>query len=99
MAWIRKGNQEYYYRSRRQGSHVISEYVGNGPLAELSAEIDQAERQERSARQKQERQRQQEYKQAERTADQAGDLINMITQAAYLATGHYTHKRQWRKRQ
>jgi hypothetical protein len=99
MAWIRKGNQEYYYRSRRQGSHVISEYVGNGPLAELSAEIDQAERQERIARHKQERQRQQEYKQAERIADQVGDLINMITQAAYLATGHYTHKRQWRKRQ
>ncbi|MBT7082547.1 MAG: hypothetical protein HN929_13990 [Chloroflexi bacterium] len=99
MAWIRKGNQEYYYRSRWQGSHVISEYVGNGPLAELSAEIDQAERQERIARHKQERQRQQEYKQAERIADQVGDLINMITQAAYLATGHYTHKRQWRKRQ
>jgi hypothetical protein len=98
MAWVKKGNREYYYRSRRQGARVISEYVGIGPMADLVASQDQEERQKRRARQQQERQHQQEFKRAERSADQAGDLINTITQAAYLVTGHYTHKRQWRKR-
>lgn len=99
MAWIRKGKRKYYYRSHRQGQQVFSEYVGAGLLAELSAEFDQAERQERRDQERQERQRQQEFKQAECATDQVSDLINMITQAVYLAAGHYTHKRQWRKRQ
>lgn len=97
MAWIKKGNRKYYYRSRREGDRVISEYMGVGPLAELQAEQDQAERLERQGRMRQQKKRRLEFKEAEQAADRAGNLINMITQAAYLVTGHYTHKRQWRK--
>ncbi len=98
MAWIQKGNRRYYYRSRREGDRVISEYIGTGLFAELQAEQDQVERLERQTRMRKQKKLRQEFKQAERAVDQACNFVNQIVHAAFLVTGHHTHKRQWRKR-
>ena len=98
MAWLKKGNHEYYYRSRRIGDRVVSEYVGSGPLANLIAEQDQDDRLERELERRSELEEQRSHKRLEQQADSAGDLINAMVQAAFLVTGHHTHKRQWRKR-
>ena len=39
MGWETRGNGKYYYRKRRIGDKVVSEYVGTGPGAELIAEL------------------------------------------------------------
>jgi hypothetical protein len=98
MAWLKKGNRKYYYRSRRVGDRVYSEYVGAGFLAELIAEEDQAERLERKLEYRREMEKRRAHKQLERQSDEVSNLINSMVQAAFLVTGHHTHKRQWRKR-
>lgn len=40
MAW----KNGYYYRNRREGDQVVSEYVGSGFAAELLAQLDEQER-------------------------------------------------------
>ena len=94
MSWEKRGDRRYYYRKRRQGDRVISEYVGAGELAEACAALDALEREVRRAAR--------ERRQAERALDaqvgQACDLIRALTCAALLVTGHHTHKGQWRKK-
>jgi hypothetical protein len=98
MPWIEKGNGRYYYRSRREGDRVISEYIGCGPLAEMIAQQDEQERIERQLERRHELEKRHAHKSIEREVDELSDLINCMVQAAYLITGHHTHKRQWRKR-
>ena len=94
MAWEKRGNKRYYYRKRRQGGRVVSEYVGAGELAETCAQLDALERQLRQA----ERQRLQELRALDAQLNHVCDLIRALTYAALLTTGHHTHKGQWRKK-
>lgn len=50
MGWERRGNGYYYYRKRREGHRVISEYVGNGRAAEVAAAMDRLKRRERKTK-------------------------------------------------
>jgi hypothetical protein len=87
----------YYYRNRRIGDKVISEYVGGGYLGMFVEQADEEKRQE--AQQK--RQAWQATVDAEQELDAMLDevtaLVNTYAGALMLATGHYQHKRQWRK--
>jgi hypothetical protein len=56
MVWLVQGKRRYYYRARRVGKKVFTEYVGTGPTAEREAALDalrrariQAEREEKKA--------------------------------------------------
>jgi len=97
MGWERRGGGMYYYRKRRQGDRVVSEYVGSGPLAALAAAFDQLRREEQSLQ----RERMQQEHEAIRALD--GDVedvctvIRVLTYGALLAAGYHTHKGQWRK--
>jgi len=44
MGWEKRGNRIYYYKKRRVGKKVISEYFGNGILAEETEIIDSMKR-------------------------------------------------------
>ncbi len=44
MAWESRGNGSYYYRKQRIGGRVVSEYVGQGEVAGLVAQLDAIER-------------------------------------------------------
>ena len=94
MSWERRGDRRYYYRKRRQGDRVISEYVGAGELAEACAALDTLEREVRRAAR--------ERRRADRALDaqvgQACDFIRALTCAALLVSGYHTHKGQWRKK-
>ena len=52
MAWEHRGNNKYYYRKKRLGKRVISEYVGRGVVAELVAASDVMNRNQRKMERK-----------------------------------------------
>jgi hypothetical protein len=98
MAIETRNGQPYYYRKRRIGRHVVSEYVGCGLIAEIEAEEDaqaQAERQARRAAWRAERERQAEL---DSQVDRACASIRAAVAAALEAAGFHRHKGQWRKR-
>jgi hypothetical protein len=47
MAWEKRGNGLYYYRKRREGQRVISEYIGAGEFAQAIATLDALDRERR----------------------------------------------------
>ena len=99
MAWEKRGGSRYYYRKRRLNGRVISEYVGNGVVAEAMALLDQAERLERATEIEIWLN---EKKRVHALAQQARDfeeLVSALIGAAYLLTDHHQHKRgEWRRR-
>jgi len=94
VAWEQRGNRRYYYRKRRDGDRVISEYVGAGELAETAAAIDALEREIRRA----ERQRRAQLRALDAQIAQVCDLIRALTDAVLLINDYHTHKGQWRKK-
>ena len=93
MAWEQRANQRYYYRKRRDGPCVVSEYVGTGELAEIAAALDALEREAGQAR----RRRWAAIRAFDAQVDQACDLVQALARGALLVAGHHLHKGQWRK--
>ncbi len=98
MGWKTIKGNRYYYRVRREGGRVVTEYYGKRRPAELLArlvDMDRAERVIQVARQAEKRDQDAEIDQA------LDDLVNEAkTQAKDLliTAGCYQHKRQWRRR-
>jgi hypothetical protein len=95
---VRNGNT-YYYRKRRIGKRVISEYVGKGELAFLLYQYDQIEREEIEIQFTERK----EY--LEKISKVDCDLVNLekeiktIIEKSFVAIGFYkTTSRQWRIR-
>jgi hypothetical protein len=93
MAWEQRSNRRYYYRKRREGRRVISEYVGSGELAEASAALRASERASRRARRRQWA----ALRAFDAQVGQVCDLVQALAHGALLVTGHRLHKGQWRK--
>ena len=96
MAYRRRGR--YYYRSKREGERVVTEYLGAGDLAQATVALDALDRERRAqerAALRAERERQGEI---DRALDAAGALLGELTEAALLVSGYHAHKGQWRKR-
>lgn len=97
MGWKRIGNHAYFYRSRRAGGRVVSEYVGRGELGALCAHFDHLDRQERA--------RQRAGGKAEREAagreEQAIRVwfatVEAVAAGAMLSAGFHKHHGQWRR--
>ena len=98
MGWEKRGSGLYYYRKRRIGSRVVSEYMGGGELGEAAAAYDRAaqdarEQELRSA--KEEREKITALAEAGAEAEQG---IRALVRAFLLLAGYHTHKGQWRRR-
>jgi len=95
MAYRRGG---YWYRSRRNGGQVETEYLGAGILGQYAATID-AEEQERR---REEREAQAAERQAQaaidRRLDEAGAELRGLLREVLQAAGYHQHKGTWRKR-
>lgn len=98
MAIETRGKRRYYYRKRKVGGRVYSEYVAAGSLATMLAGLDAYKRQAA----------QDEREEARRIIDQERaidrQIAALISQsdefvtALMLASGYHQHKRQWRKK-
>jgi hypothetical protein len=97
MGWELRGGQRYYYRKKREGGRVISQYWGRNEMAELLAK--DAEEDEFIAR------TQGEIERADRSAESDMDrqltaeaaLLGAIVSALLRASGFHHHRGQWRR--
>jgi hypothetical protein len=95
MGWERG---RYYTRSRKVNGRVVREYVGAGRVAELAAQLDALDRDQREDERDARRAARAEF---DALADKLSDLnerCDLITRAALIAAGFHQHKRgEWRK--
>jgi hypothetical protein len=97
MGWERRNYGLYYYRKKRYGKKVISEYIGTGQTAELIEELDKSERQEREITRLEWQEYQAEIKGVEAEVIQVDKTIQSLLRATLLASGHHPHKGEWRR--
>lgn len=98
MGWEQRRGRSYYYRKVRKGGRVRSEYVGSGMLAQLCAESDGCDRQERAAKRAADRATRQGEAEIDRQLADAESALGAMTHATLYAAGYHKHKGQWRKR-
>jgi hypothetical protein len=94
MGWKRIGNHSYFYRSRREGGRVVSDYCGRGELGTLTALLIQLDRQERE----EERAELAAAEREERAIRRWFEAVEAVATGAMLAAGFHKHRRQWRRK-
>src|SRR5688572_6354765 len=97
MAWEDRNGRWYYYRKRRDGRRVVSEYVGTGFAGEI-AELFAAEDRHESEYKRRELHKQKAI--AHEIDSKTGEMERVtrtITRACLLLAGYHAHKGQWRK--
>jgi len=98
MAWEIRRNKKYYYRKRRIGDRVVSEYVGAGPVAEAAAAHDELTRQAQEEMRELLRRERERQGVIDRRVDRVCCLIRHLMYATLLLNGYHMHKGQWRKK-
>ena len=97
MAWRRGGAGAT--PAAGNGGRVVREYVGTGPLAELIAELDAAERARRRAGAERPGAERARLAPLEAATDALDGLAEALARAAPAAHGYRRHKRgAWRRR-
>jgi hypothetical protein len=92
MGWEKRGAKLYYYRkTRRADGGVASIYIGSG-LDALAAEAEDALGSDDVVTDAE------ESAPHETLSEAACAMIEALTDAALLASGHHQHKRQWRRK-
>ena len=100
MAWeSREGSSnKYYTRSRREGGRVVREYVGCGPLADITATLDALDRFEREEASEQLREQVAAAQAVDQQLKDVGKLCDQLAQVVLWQTGYHKHRGEWRKR-
>lgn len=98
MGWEQRGNKSYYYRKRREGGRVRSEYVGRGAVAQISVEIIQDAQLNRKTEREALRCARQADAKIDRQLATAEAVISALTNAQLSADGYHKHKGQWRRK-
>jgi hypothetical protein len=98
MALESRGNGKYYYRKRRVGGKVVSEYVGTGYAATLMHLLSEHERQEATEKRQAWQAAVDAENQLDALVDGVGEVVNVYADALMLASGYHQHRRQWRKK-
>jgi hypothetical protein len=97
MAIENRNGRQYYYRKRRVGRRVISEYQGGGEFGMFLAELDGLDREQIRAKRQAERLELAQWMACDQEVNQVLDLCTDLATAALLASGFHTHKGQWRR--
>ena len=98
MGWENRNGREYYYKKKRIGKQVSSEYVGTGYLAEWVAGQDDFLREQRSRERLAWESIKAEEKKMDSELESVGDITRLLLCAYLLLAGFHPHKGQWRRR-
>lgn len=91
-----RGSNVYYYRKRRDGSRVVSEYVGGGHVAGLAARLDAAERAEGEAKRAALRGERESGEALDNLLDAIGAALKTAAGLEMIAAGCHNRKGEWR---
>lgn len=99
MGWKNINGRLYYYRSRREGDRVRTDYLGPAGHAELFSGLDAIDREEKEARREQERDERESVEREEAEVSAWFDRVEAVARAALDAAGYHQHKRgEWRRK-
>ena len=88
----------YYTRSRRVDGRVVREYVGRGPLADIIAQADEAEREAHRLQRRREREQMEQDRRLDETFSTYSAGVDELLRSALEAAGYHQHKRgEWRR--
>ena len=99
MGWKTIHGRRYYYRSKRVGGKVRTEYFGAGERAEIFARLDEIERQERESDRLDRRLERDEDRKIDRALDDLVAEARADAASLLRSLGYHQHKRgEWRRR-
>jgi hypothetical protein len=99
MAWQRRNERKYYYRSRRENGQVINDYYGTGPLAWTAAKMDAAERDRQKAQAETQAALKRPFEEGDAPVDRLMAAGKELIGAVLLSEGFYRHDRgPWSRR-
>ena len=98
VAWERRGDNLYYYRSVREGEKVRKEYVGRGEIAEALAHADETIRRSRAERLRRDAAELERVRALVSCADELHETAEVLARAEMVAAGYHRHKGEWRRR-
>jgi hypothetical protein len=96
MAWEKRGERAYYYRSVRDGERVRKVYLGRDIFGELAARQDEEERERRAGEQAYGRGELERLEALVAPAQEIEEAAEALTRAALVAGGYHQHKGEWR---
>ncbi len=96
MGLEQRGDREYYYRKRRVGGQVVSEYVAAGEQAGRCAAMDALQREEERLARSRERQALAAEAALDAAIDQAGEFATAMAEGCLLVNGYHVHNGEWR---
>lgn len=97
MTWCRQGR--YFYRSRRVGGRVVSEYLGCGAIGQAAARRDEERRAQALAAREGDRIAQEEARALEAALHDLARVSDALLAETLTAAGYHRHHRgEWRLR-
>jgi hypothetical protein len=97
MAWEDRNGRKYYYRKRREGKRVISEYIGGGLAGELSALYDYEDKFKTDVQRAELTKVKEDAVKLNRQIREVERITKAMTRAVLLLSGYHAPRRQWRK--
>jgi hypothetical protein len=88
----------YYYKKKRVGSKVVSEYQGGGEIVQIIQHIEARERAEKEAERERQRIERMSMAEIDKQIDDFSKMVDTLMAAELLSLGYHQHKRQWRRR-
>ena len=97
MAWERRRNQRFYYRSVKVGGKVKKVYFGKGPEAELAAMAAEQRQRERTERAAARRVQREHHQQVEAALDKLSSELEHLITGELAAAGCREHGDQFKQ--
>lgn len=97
MAWETRGNKEYYYRKEWKNGKCVSDYIGDGELANLLSQWDRIDRAKKEIDAEKERQTRENFAEIDRDLDELAEKTKDLVESFLVDRGFYkTSSREWR---
>ena len=98
MGWEQRNGQRYYYRKKREGGRVVSQYMGAGEMTNLFFIFDRDDYLEKRWNQAQWKMLKDETEKFDKDQKKLFQLTRQVLRACLLVKGYHPHKGQWRKK-
>jgi hypothetical protein len=88
LAWEERSGRRYYYRSVRRSGCVVKEYLGTGPVAEATAQLDEEDRRRRKEAAEAWKEEMRRIEALEGPIKELCDAAETLARAALVAAGY-----------